>query len=115
MINGALIHSLEYDDTHIGSVVHGSAVAAPLALAVAELAGASGRDLILGYIVAWEVAIRIGLAAPGDFQARGFQVTAVDLEIIWPGLKRQTFDNVAADQRIRIRQGRSEIEVLPFD
>jgi 2-methylcitrate dehydratase PrpD len=77
MINGALIHSLEYDDTHIGSVVHGSAVAAPLALAVAELAGASGRDLILGYIVAWEVAIRIGLAAPGDFQARGFQVTSV--------------------------------------
>jgi len=77
MINGALIHSLEYDDTHIGSVVHGSAVAAPLALAVAQLAGASGRDLILAYVVAWEVAIRIGLAAPGAFQARGFQVTSV--------------------------------------
>jgi 2-methylcitrate dehydratase PrpD len=24
LVNGALIHSLEYDDTHIGSVVHGS-------------------------------------------------------------------------------------------
>lgn len=77
MINGALIHALEYDDTHIGSVVHGSAVAAPLALAVAQLAQASGRDLMLAYIVAWEVAIRIGLAAPGAFQARGFQVTSV--------------------------------------
>lgn len=77
MINGALIHALEYDDTHIGSVVHGSAVAAPLALAVAQLSNASGRDLILAYIVAWEVAIRIGLAAPGAFQARGFQVTSV--------------------------------------
>lgn len=77
MVNGALIHALEYDDTHIASVVHGSAVAAPLALAVAQLAGASGRDLIRAYIVVWEVAIRIGLAAPGGFQARGFQVTSV--------------------------------------
>jgi len=77
MINGALIHALEYDDTHIASVVHGSAVAAPLALAAAQLAGASGRDMVLAYVVAWEVAIRIGLAAPGGFQARGFQVTSV--------------------------------------
>lgn len=77
MINGALIHALEFDDTHIASVVHGSAVAAPVALAAAQLAGASGRDLVLAYVVAWEVAIRIGLAAPGGFQSRGFQVTSV--------------------------------------
>ena len=77
MLNGALIHSLEYDDTHLGSVIHGSAVAAPVALAVAEAEGASGADLLLAYIVAWEVMIRIGLAAPGKFQERGFQVTAI--------------------------------------
>ena len=64
MINGALIHALEYDDTHIGSVVHGSAVAAPLALAVSQFCAASGRDLIRAYIITWEVAIRIGLAGP---------------------------------------------------
>jgi len=28
MLNGALIHALEYDDTHTASVIHGSAVAA---------------------------------------------------------------------------------------
>ena len=77
MINGALIHALEYDDTHIGSVVHGSAVAAPLALAATQLCAASGRDLLGAYITAWEVAIRIGLAGPGAFQAKGFQVTSV--------------------------------------
>ena len=77
MINGALIHALEYDDTHIGSVVHGSAVAAPLALAVSQLCATSGQDLIRAYIVAWEVAIRIGLAGPGAFQEKGFQVTSV--------------------------------------
>ena len=77
MLNGALIHALEYDDTHTGSVIHGSAVAAPVALAVAEAENASGADLLLNYVIAWEVMIRIGLAAPGAFQARGFQVTAI--------------------------------------
>ncbi|MFQ5566676.1 MAG: MmgE/PrpD family protein, partial [Paracoccaceae bacterium] len=77
LANGAQIHSLEYDDTHIGSVVHGGAVAAPAALAAAEEAEASGDRLLAGYIAAWEVMIRLGLAAPGAYQASGFQVSAV--------------------------------------
>ncbi len=77
LLNGARIHALEYDDTHIASVVHGSAVAAPAALAAAEAAGADGVTLLKGYVLAWEVMIRLGLAAPGAMQARGFQVTAV--------------------------------------
>ena len=77
MLNGALIHALEYDDTHTASVIHGSAVAAPVALAAAEAEQASGADLLLNYVIAWEVMICIGLAAPGIFQARGFQVTAI--------------------------------------
>lgn len=76
MVNGALIHSLEYDDTHIASVVHGSAFAAPMALAGAEAAGADGDAMLRAYVAAWEVAIRLGRAAPGAFQARGVQVTA---------------------------------------
>ena len=32
LINGGLIHSLEYDDTHTASIVHGSSVLAPAAL-----------------------------------------------------------------------------------
>ncbi len=77
LANGALIHSLEYDDTHIRSVVHGGAVAAPTALAVAEECGADGAGLLAGYIAAWELMIRLGLAAPGAYQANGFQITAV--------------------------------------
>lgn len=38
--------------------------------------------------------------------------TSVNIEVIWPGGPRQTHDDVAADQRIRIKQGSSEIEVL---
>ena len=77
MLNGSLIHSLEYDDTHIGSVIHGSAVAAAVALAAAEDAGADGDTMLSAYIISWEAMIRIGLAAPGAHQARGAQVTSV--------------------------------------
>lgn len=77
LVNGGLMHGLEYDDTHTASIVHGSAVLAPAALAAAQEADARGEDLLRAYILGWEVLVRIGLAAPGAFQARGFQVTSV--------------------------------------
>ena len=76
LANGTLIQSLEFDDTHIASVVHGGAVAAPAALAAAEESGAGGARLLAGFVAAWEVMIRLGLAAPGAYQANGFQVSA---------------------------------------
>jgi 2-methylcitrate dehydratase PrpD len=76
LANGGLIHALEYDDTHTGSIVHGSSVICAAALAAAEGAEARGDALLTAYIMGWEVLIRIGLAAPGAFQARGFQVTS---------------------------------------
>ena len=77
LANGGMIHGLEYDDTHTGSIVHGSSVIAATALAAAQSAEASGDDLLVAYIKGWEVLIRVGLAAPGQFQAQGFQVTSV--------------------------------------
>jgi 2-methylcitrate dehydratase PrpD len=77
MVNGGLIHSLEYDDTHTGSIVHGSAVLAAAALAAGEAARASGAAVLGAYARGWEVLVRLGLAAPGGFQARGFQITSV--------------------------------------
>lgn len=77
LVNGGLIHSLEYDDTHTASIIHGSAVLAATGLAAAEAAGSTGASLLGAYARGWEVLIRIGLAAPGAFQARGFQLTSV--------------------------------------
>jgi 2-methylcitrate dehydratase PrpD len=77
LANGGMIHGLEYDDTHTGSIVHGSSVLAPTALAVAETIGAQGSDLLAAYIKGWELLIRIGLSAPGKFQDQGFQITSV--------------------------------------
>jgi len=77
LLNGTLIHALEFDDTHIASVVHGSAVVVPAALALAEREAASGADLLRAIVLGWELFIRLGLAAPNGVQQRGFQLTAV--------------------------------------
>ncbi|HKH35046.1 MAG TPA: MmgE/PrpD family protein [Beijerinckiaceae bacterium] len=77
LVNGGLIHSLEYDDTHTGSIAHGSAVLAPAALAAGEAAGASGATVLRVFALGWETLIRMGLASAAGFQAVGFQVTSV--------------------------------------
>jgi 2-methylcitrate dehydratase PrpD len=76
LINGGLIHSLEFDDTHTGSIMHGSAVTASAALAAAQSLGASGKAMLAAYVHGWEVLARMGLAAPGQFHAAGFQATS---------------------------------------
>jgi len=77
LLNGGLIHSLEFDDTHTGSIMHGSAVTAAAALAAAQAFRASGAALLSAYAHGWEVLARLGLAAPGRFHAAGFQATSV--------------------------------------
>lgn len=86
LVNGGLMHSLEYDDTHTGAIIHGSAVLAPAALAVGEAGGRDGRAVLRAYALWYEVLIRIGLSAAGGFQARGFQATAVGGALCAAGL-----------------------------
>jgi len=77
LVNGGLIHSLEFDDTHTGSIVHGSSVLAATAIAAGEASRASGNAVLGTYLRWYEIFIRIGLAAAGAFQSRGFQLTSV--------------------------------------
>lgn len=76
LINGSLIHSLEYDDTHVASVMHGSSVMASSALAVSEELGSTGLEMLSSFAIGWEFLIRIGLASPGRIQSQGFQITS---------------------------------------
>jgi 2-methylcitrate dehydratase PrpD len=62
LVNGTLAHSLDYDDTHLPSVLHPSASVVPAALAVAQAAGRSGRELLAAIAVGVEVCVRIGMA-----------------------------------------------------
>ncbi len=71
------MHSLEFDDTHTGSIMHASSAVAAAALAAGEDAGASTTALLGAYARGWESLVRFGLAAPGRFHAQGFQATSV--------------------------------------
>lgn len=61
-VNGVLAHSLDYDDTHLPSVLHPSASVVPAALAAAESVGADGARTIAAIAVGIEVCVRIGMA-----------------------------------------------------
>lgn len=76
-INGTLAHSLDFDDTHAAGSIHPSAPIVPAALAAAQMAGASGADMLAGIIAGYEVQIRLSLAlVPSEHYARGFHPTA---------------------------------------
>ena len=77
LMNGTSMHSLEFDDTHMGSIVHGSAVIVPAALAATQAAAGTLESLIRLVVAGWEILVRLGQASPGGFQRRGFQVTSV--------------------------------------
>jgi len=60
-VNGVLAHSLDYDDTHLPSVLHPSATVVPAALAVAERSGASGADVVRAVAIGLETCVRLGM------------------------------------------------------
>jgi 2-methylcitrate dehydratase PrpD len=77
LLNGALGHSLDFDDTHADSSLHPSAPVVPAALAVGELVGASGRDVLTAIVAGYEVCCRLGNALdPTSHYKRGFHPTA---------------------------------------
>jgi 2-methylcitrate dehydratase PrpD len=76
--NGATGHALDYDDIGL-EVGHPTVAVAPAALAVAEHAGASGRQLLEAMVLGYEVASRVGscLGSVGGPYRRGYHGTSV--------------------------------------
>jgi 2-methylcitrate dehydratase PrpD len=77
LANGILIHGLDFDDTHLTSIVHPTAACLPCALSFGEALGAHGRDMLTAYLAGMEAAIRIGAAVKGGFHHVGFHATGV--------------------------------------
>jgi 2-methylcitrate dehydratase PrpD len=50
LLNGALAHSLDFDDTHAAGSLHPGAPVIPAALAAGEMVGASGADVLAAII-----------------------------------------------------------------
>ena len=77
LINGALAHSLEFDDTHGAASLHPSATVVPAALAAAEMVDANGRDLVAAIVAGYELGCRVSKAlVPSAHYQRGFHPTA---------------------------------------
>ncbi|TQJ29912.1 MmgE/PrpD family protein [Microbacterium sp. SLBN-146] len=104
LLNGVLVHGLDYDDTHPEGVVHASASAVPTVLGVGEALGVSGRDLLTAYIVGLEATARLGIAAQGGFHAVGFHPTgllgAFGSALIAAKLRRDDVDVTTAAQGV---------------
>lgn len=76
-VNSSLSNLLDMDDTFAGFAHIGNAVF-PTAIAVGELVGASGREVLTAVVVGYEVAARIGLAlwpSPAVEKMYGIQPT----------------------------------------
>lgn len=77
LANGALSQALQYDDTHVESIVHMSSPSVAAALALVDQERVTGRALIAAVALGNEIACRIGCVAPGAFHHRGLHPTGL--------------------------------------
>jgi 2-methylcitrate dehydratase PrpD len=74
-VNAVSSNLLEYDDTHLRTVIHPTAPVAPPILALAEQRGLSGADVLLAFILGGEVECRLGNSVSQHY-SRGWHITA---------------------------------------
>ena len=77
LVNGMLLHGLDYDDTHAAGVIHLTVSTFPAALASAAHLGASGAALLTAYIAGVETGARIASVVKGGLHQVGFHPTGV--------------------------------------
>ena len=75
LLNGISSHVLDYDDTHLKTIIHPAGPVASALLAVAELRPVSGAELLHALIIGVEVECRIGNAVYPDHYDRGWHIT----------------------------------------
>ncbi len=75
-LNAAGANVFDYCDTHLPTVVHPTAPLAPAVLAMAELKPVSGRDLLLAFILGFEIECRIGAAVSPGHYPKGWHITS---------------------------------------
>jgi 2-methylcitrate dehydratase PrpD len=75
-INAVAGNLLDYDDTHLRTVIHPTAPVAPAALAVAEQRGLSGAEMLHAFILGAEIECRIGNSVSPGHYARGWHITS---------------------------------------
>lgn len=77
LANGILIHGLDFDDTHLASIIHPTCTALPVALALGAQLGRSGEEMLAAFVMGAETGIRLGLAVDGGFHHVGYHASGV--------------------------------------
>jgi len=75
LMNGISSHVLDYDDTHLKTIIHPAGPVASAILAVAEGRKISGADFLTALVTGIEVECRIGNAVYPDHYDRGWHIT----------------------------------------
>ena len=75
LLNGISSHVLDFDDTHLETIIHPAGPVASALFPLSEYIGISGKDFLLAFILGVEVECRIGLSVyPAHYQA-GWHIT----------------------------------------
>ena len=75
LLNGITSHVLDYDDTHLKTIIHPAGPVASAILAVAEYRPVDGRRFLDALITGVEVECRIGNSVYPDHYDRGWHIT----------------------------------------
>ena len=75
LLNGITSHVLDYDDTHLETIIHPAGPVASAILALGERQHTSGVDFMHAFILGVEVECRIGKAVYPSHYQRGFHIT----------------------------------------
>lgn len=75
LLNGISSHVLDYDDTHLKTIIHPAGPVASALLAVAEMQAVSGADSLHALTIGVEVECRIGNCVYPEHYDRGWHIT----------------------------------------
>jgi 2-methylcitrate dehydratase PrpD len=75
LVNGVTSHTFDFDDTHLKTIIHPAGPVASALLALAEVTGASGRELIDALVLGIDVSCRVGNCLYPEHYDRGWHIT----------------------------------------
>jgi 2-methylcitrate dehydratase PrpD len=75
-VNAISANLLDFDDTHLDTIIHPAAPVAAPVLALAQARGFSGQAVLAAFILGVEVECRVGNAVSPGHYARGWHITS---------------------------------------
>ncbi len=75
-LNAVSANLLDFDDTHLETIIHPAAPVAAPVLALAQARGFSGRAVLTAFILGVEIECRVGNAVSPHHYARGWHITS---------------------------------------